>query len=78
VALIGELKANALSAATFDAAAGADGGSSATLAERALPQRAIALSDAEVRERMSGNICRCGAYSNIVAAVRSVAEGRRT
>ncbi|QBR00123.1 (2Fe-2S)-binding protein [Paraburkholderia pallida] len=28
------------------------------------------LSDAEIRERMSGNICRCGAYANIVAAVR--------
>ena len=31
--------------------------------------------DDEVREWMSGNICRCGAYSNIVAAVRSVARG---
>jgi xanthine dehydrogenase YagT iron-sulfur-binding subunit len=27
--------------------------------------------DAEIREGMSGNICRCGAYPNIVAAVRS-------
>ncbi len=27
-------------------------------------------SDDEIRERMSGNICRCGAYPNIVAAVR--------
>jgi xanthine dehydrogenase YagT iron-sulfur-binding subunit len=27
----------------------------------------------EIRERMSGNICRCGAYPNIVAAVRAVA-----
>ncbi|KQU06574.1 hypothetical protein ASG56_02640 [Rhodococcus sp. Leaf7] len=26
--------------------------------------------DDEIRERMSGNICRCGAYANIVAAVR--------
>ena len=33
----------------------------------------IALSDAEIRERMSGNICRCGAYTNIVAAIRDVA-----
>jgi xanthine dehydrogenase YagT iron-sulfur-binding subunit len=32
------------------------------------------LSDAEIRERMSGNLCRCGAYPNIVAAVRSVVE----
>jgi len=29
-------------------------------------------SDAEIRERMSGNLCRCGAYPNIVAAVRTV------
>jgi len=27
-------------------------------------------SDAEIREQMSGNLCRCGAYPNIVAAVR--------
>jgi xanthine dehydrogenase YagT iron-sulfur-binding subunit len=30
------------------------------------------MSDKEIRERMSGNVCRCGAYPNIVAAVRSV------
>jgi xanthine dehydrogenase YagT iron-sulfur-binding subunit len=29
-----------------------------------------ALSDSEVRERMSGNICRCAAYPNIIAAIR--------
>jgi xanthine dehydrogenase YagT iron-sulfur-binding subunit len=34
-----------------------------------------AMTDDEIRERMSGNICRCGAYPNIVAAVRSVARG---
>jgi xanthine dehydrogenase YagT iron-sulfur-binding subunit len=34
-----------------------------------------ALTDAEIRERMSGNICRCAAYPNIVAAIREVAEG---
>jgi xanthine dehydrogenase YagT iron-sulfur-binding subunit len=28
------------------------------------------LSDAEIRERMSGNLCRCAAYPNIVAAIR--------
>lgn len=33
----------------------------------------IALTDAEIRERMSGNICRCAAYPNIVAAIRDVA-----
>ncbi len=35
---------------------------------------AIKLSDEEIRERMSGNLCRCGAYANIVAAIREVAE----
>jgi xanthine dehydrogenase YagT iron-sulfur-binding subunit len=30
------------------------------------------LSDEEIRERMSGNICRCGAYPNIVDAIREV------
>ena len=39
--------------------------------------RHIALSDAEIRERMSGNICRCAAYPNIAAAIRAVAEGTR-
>jgi xanthine dehydrogenase YagT iron-sulfur-binding subunit len=32
-----------------------------------------ALSDVEIRERMAGNICRCGAYANIVAAIRDAA-----
>jgi xanthine dehydrogenase YagT iron-sulfur-binding subunit len=34
---------------------------------------APALNEAEIRERMSGNICRCGAYSNIVEAITEVA-----
>ena len=34
---------------------------------------AIALTDAEIRERMSGNICRCSAYPQILAAIRDVA-----
>ncbi len=37
---------------------------------------APAFSEEELRERMSGNICRCGAYSNIVEAITEVA-GRR-
>jgi len=37
----------------------------------------IALTEAEIRERMSGNICRCAAYPNIIAAIRDVAEGGR-
>ena len=32
-------------------------------------------SDEEIREFMSGNLCRCGAYPNIVAAIRAVARG---
>jgi len=36
------------------------------------PAGAPARDDAELRERMSGNICRCAAYPNILAAIRSV------
>lgn len=51
--------------------------------ERGVPSHAsadlmqVAFSDAEVRERMSGNICRCAAYPNIVAAIRDVAGRER-
>jgi xanthine dehydrogenase YagT iron-sulfur-binding subunit len=39
----------------------------------------VELTDAEIRERMSGNICRCGAYPGIVAALREVsARGERS
>lgn len=38
-----------------------------TAAPRATPE--------ELRERMSGNICRCGAYSNIIEAIAEVAGG---
>ena len=30
--------------------------------------------DVDVKELMSGNICRCGAYSNIVAAIQSIRQ----
>ena len=36
----------------------------------------VQLSDDEIRERMSGNICRCGAYPNIVAAIKEVHTGK--
>jgi xanthine dehydrogenase YagT iron-sulfur-binding subunit len=36
------------------------------------------LTDDEIRERMSGNICRCGAYPGIVAAVREVHTGKES
>ncbi len=39
-------------------------------------ERRATLSGDEIRERMSGNICRCGAYSNIVEAIEEVG-GRR-
>jgi xanthine dehydrogenase YagT iron-sulfur-binding subunit len=34
--------------------------------------------DAEVKEFMSGNICRCGAYQNIVSAIQSVRQNAKT
>ncbi len=34
------------------------------------------LTDAEIAERMSGNLCRCSAYPNIVAAIRKAAGDR--
>jgi xanthine dehydrogenase YagT iron-sulfur-binding subunit len=54
VALLSEAKHGAVSAATRDLRATGP----------------VDLSDDEIRERMSGNICRCGAYPGIVAAVR--------
>jgi xanthine dehydrogenase YagT iron-sulfur-binding subunit len=54
VALISEVRRGAASAVTHDLRRAAS----------------IELTDDEIRERMSGNICRCGAYPGIVAAVR--------
>lgn len=34
----------------------------------------VPLTENEIRERMAGNICRCGAYANIAAAIAAVAE----
>jgi xanthine dehydrogenase YagT iron-sulfur-binding subunit len=36
----------------------------------------IKLSEEEIRERMSGNLCRCGAYPNIVKAIQEVHTGK--
>lgn len=41
----------------------------------AVPMSVEDLTDAEIRERMSGNLCRCGAYVGILDAVREVAGG---
>jgi xanthine dehydrogenase YagT iron-sulfur-binding subunit len=35
----------------------------------------VVFSDAELRERMSGNLCRCAAYPNIIAAIHDVIQG---
>ena len=43
---------------------------------RDLEAGATPLTDEEIRERMSGNLCRCSAYPNIVAAIRDVAGAR--
>jgi xanthine dehydrogenase YagT iron-sulfur-binding subunit len=59
VALLKEHKHNTLSAVSFETG------------NTSNPE----LTDNEIRERMSGNICRCGAYPNIVAAVRAAARG---
>jgi xanthine dehydrogenase YagT iron-sulfur-binding subunit len=39
---------------------------------------ATQLTDDQIRERMSGNICRCGAYPGIVAAIKEVHSGKET
>ncbi len=34
----------------------------------------VSLDDEEIRERMSGNLCRCAAYANMVPAIKQVAQ----
>jgi xanthine dehydrogenase YagT iron-sulfur-binding subunit len=41
----------------------------------ALVEEGRAVSDSAIREWMSGNICRCGAYPNILAAIKDVVQG---
>ncbi|MGJ7615652.1 MULTISPECIES: 2Fe-2S iron-sulfur cluster-binding protein [unclassified Variovorax] len=62
VGMLAEARSGMPSHVTRDLAAGAGGPAD------------VPLSDAEVRERMSGNICRCSAYPNIVAAIQVVAK----
>lgn len=62
------------SAVALIAEAGAGAASAVTPDVRAIGP--VELDDEEIRERMSGNLCRCGAYVNIVAAIRDV-SGRR-
>jgi xanthine dehydrogenase YagT iron-sulfur-binding subunit len=44
------------------------------VASRDLNAAAVVLDDDEIRERMSGNLCRCAAYANIVPAIAEVAR----
>jgi xanthine dehydrogenase YagT iron-sulfur-binding subunit len=46
---------------------------SAVTPDVAAPFDLSQLTAAEIRERMSGNLCRCGAYTNIVAAIQDSA-----
>jgi xanthine dehydrogenase YagT iron-sulfur-binding subunit len=39
-----------------------------------LTRETVELDDAEIRERMSGNLCRCAAYANIVPAIAAAAS----
>jgi xanthine dehydrogenase YagT iron-sulfur-binding subunit len=49
---------------------------SAATADVTRPFTLADLSDAEIRERMSGNLCRCACYPNIVAAVADAVRER--
>jgi xanthine dehydrogenase YagT iron-sulfur-binding subunit len=51
------------------------GAASAVTSNLRAARTQVELTDDEIRERMSGNLCRCGAYNGIVAAVRE-ASGR--
>ncbi|MET1156098.1 2Fe-2S iron-sulfur cluster-binding protein [Arthrobacter sp.] len=53
------------------------GGSADGQMNGSLSTQAPELPDDEIRERMSGNLCRCGAYVNIVAAIRQALEGEQ-
>jgi len=57
-----------------EAAAGWPSAASASLIPESPQAGPVALDAAEIRERMSGNLCRCGAYVNILAAITDVAQ----
>jgi xanthine dehydrogenase YagT iron-sulfur-binding subunit len=40
-------------------------------------EQTVAFTDPEIRERMSGNLCRCGAYNNIVTAIQAVSANAK-
>ncbi|MDH3493981.1 MAG: 2Fe-2S iron-sulfur cluster-binding protein [Acidobacteriota bacterium] len=45
-------------------------------ADPSVKAKSLQLSDDEIRERMAGNLCRCGAYPNIIKAIQEVHSGR--
>lgn len=55
----------------------AKAGAPSAVTEKLAVEGPIQLTDDEIRERMSGNLCRCGAYVGIVAAVRQAYEGSK-
>ena len=57
-----------------EAAAGWPSAVSASLIPESPETGPVTLDAAEIRERMSGNLCRCGAYVNILAAILDVAR----
>ncbi|MGW6173988.1 (2Fe-2S)-binding protein [Arthrobacter sp. NPDC055138] len=61
--------------ADLDGGAAGTSGSSPEGTMSGSPAQSPELPDDEIRERMSGNLCRCGAYVNIVAAIRQALEG---
>jgi len=57
-----------------EAAAGWPSAASTSLIPGTAKTGPVTLDAAEIRERMSGNLCRCGAYVNILAAITDVAR----
>ncbi|MFF4324188.1 2Fe-2S iron-sulfur cluster-binding protein [Streptomyces sp. NPDC001568] len=56
------------------ALAEAAAGQPSHVTDTAEPPGPVTLTGEEIRERLSGNLCRCGAYNGIVEAVAAVAE----
>lgn len=56
------------------AIAEAKAGTASAVTSDVRTQEQVKLTDAEISERMSGNLCRCGAYPGIVAAVREASQ----
>ncbi|MEW2137923.1 2Fe-2S iron-sulfur cluster-binding protein [Streptomyces sp. NPDC005409] len=73
VALLAEAEAEAEAQAQAQAQAEAEAEARAEADADARPRPPVALTEEQIRERLSGNLCRCGAYPAIVRAVQDVA-----